>query len=264
MPATISAGLLSATPVAAAERPVNAFSSEITTGMSAPPIGSTTALPSSAAASSIRMKISSECEPATITTPSATATAASRQLTGCWAAPSVIGRPGRSSWSLPKAMFEPQNEIEPMIAAKIEKTAMYGGRALIAAGAAELRPGDQEHRAAADAVEQRDHLRHRRHPHPARRRDADRGADRDADHDQRPSCPRCALEQRRDHGDRHADRGDPVAAHRGARPGQAGQPVDEQREGDDVEDVEEVGVVEEARRERSLLVVLGRRGSACA
>ena len=71
MPATISAGLFSAKPVAAADRPVKAFSSEITTGMSAPPIGSTTRLPSTAAASSIRMKSSCECEPATIATPSA-------------------------------------------------------------------------------------------------------------------------------------------------------------------------------------------------
>ena len=41
MPATISAVLSSAMPAAAALRPVNAFSVEITTGMSAPPIGST-------------------------------------------------------------------------------------------------------------------------------------------------------------------------------------------------------------------------------
>ena len=46
VPATIRATLSSANPAAAAERPVNAFSSEITTGMSAPPIGSTTRLPS--------------------------------------------------------------------------------------------------------------------------------------------------------------------------------------------------------------------------
>ena len=49
MPATISATLSSANPAAAAASPVNAFSSEITTGMSAPPIGSTKRLPSSAA-----------------------------------------------------------------------------------------------------------------------------------------------------------------------------------------------------------------------
>ena len=53
MPATISATLSSAKPAAAAERPVKALSSEITTGMSAPPIGSTTRLPSRPAASRI-------------------------------------------------------------------------------------------------------------------------------------------------------------------------------------------------------------------
>ena len=53
MPATISAVLFRAMPVAAADSPVKAFSSEMTTGMSAPPIGSTTALPSSAAATSM-------------------------------------------------------------------------------------------------------------------------------------------------------------------------------------------------------------------
>ena len=48
-----SAPVLSiATPVAAADRPVKAFSSEITTGMSAPPIGSTSIMPSAAAPTS--------------------------------------------------------------------------------------------------------------------------------------------------------------------------------------------------------------------
>ena len=60
MPATISATLSSAKPAAAAERPVKALSSEITTGMSAPPIGSTTRLPSIAAAISTPMKSASE------------------------------------------------------------------------------------------------------------------------------------------------------------------------------------------------------------
>ena len=48
MPATISAVLSSAMPAAAAERPVKAFRVEMTTGMSAPPIGSTASTPSSA------------------------------------------------------------------------------------------------------------------------------------------------------------------------------------------------------------------------
>ena len=110
--------------MAAADRPVKAFSSEITTGMSAPPIGSTTALPSSAAQTSMPMKIASECEPAAMSTPAATARISSTRLTICCAEPKLIGRPGMISWSLPKAMFEPQKETEPTIAANSEKTAM--------------------------------------------------------------------------------------------------------------------------------------------
>ena len=42
--------------------------------------------------------------------------ASSPMLMNCWPG-SWIGRPGMISWSFPKAMFEPQNETEPMIAA---------------------------------------------------------------------------------------------------------------------------------------------------
>ena len=49
VPAMISRSLCSTKPVAAAARPVNELSSEITTGMSAPPIGSTKSTPSSSA-----------------------------------------------------------------------------------------------------------------------------------------------------------------------------------------------------------------------
>ena len=64
MPATISEVLSSAMPVAAADRPVNALSRVMTTGMSAPPIGSTTKLPSSAAATSRPIISSSLSAPA--------------------------------------------------------------------------------------------------------------------------------------------------------------------------------------------------------
>ena len=50
VPATIRTMLSSAIPAAAAESPVKAFSSEMTTGMSAPPIGSTKRFPRIAAA----------------------------------------------------------------------------------------------------------------------------------------------------------------------------------------------------------------------
>ncbi len=124
IPATISAVLSSAIPVAAADRPVKAFSSEITTGMSAPPIGSTTALPSSAAHTSSPMNTPSEWSPPTMSTAAATARMSSTRLTICWAEPKLIGRPGMISWSLPKAMFEPQKETDPTIAANSEKIAM--------------------------------------------------------------------------------------------------------------------------------------------
>ena len=123
MPATMSAGLFSATPVAAALRPVKALSSEMTTGMSAPPIGRTSRLPRAAAATSSRMIKPSECEPATIATPHPIATRPSSALTGVCSAPIVTGLPEISSCSFANAMFEPQKETEPMIAAKQEKIA---------------------------------------------------------------------------------------------------------------------------------------------
>ena len=95
----------------------------------------------------------------------------------------VLNPPFISSCSFRNAMFEPQNEIEPMIAANSSGISVSSGMSV---SAAELDDRDQRHRAAADAVEQRDHLRHRGHLHAARGGDADRGADRDADDDQDP------------------------------------------------------------------------------
>ncbi len=121
IPATISAGLSRAIPVAAADRPVKAFRREITTGMSAPPIGRTTALPRRAAQTSIPMKITSSWAPAAMSTPAATARMSRTRFTICWAEPNEIGLPGMISWSFPKAIFEPQKDTEPTIAANSEK-----------------------------------------------------------------------------------------------------------------------------------------------
>ena len=63
-------------------------------------------------------------------------------------------------------MFEPQKEIEPMIAAN--RIGISVVEREVAARVAELDDADQRHRAAADAVEQRHHLRHRGHLHAAR------------------------------------------------------------------------------------------------
>jgi hypothetical protein len=45
-------------------------------------------------------------------------------LSACCALPSPIGRPGRISCSFPNATSEPQNEIDPMIAANSDATTM--------------------------------------------------------------------------------------------------------------------------------------------
>ena len=117
IPATIIAVLFNAMPVAAADSPVNALSKEITTGMSAPPIGSTTMFPSSAAANRIPMMNSAwECTPAASTIAEPTQITNSVALMIVWPG-SLIGFPGRISWSFPNAMFEPQNETDPTIAA---------------------------------------------------------------------------------------------------------------------------------------------------
>ena len=128
MPATIIAVLFSAKPAAAADNPVIAFSSEMTTGMSAPPIGSTTIKPSTPAAASRPIIHHSDAPPlpgwafTPITTAAPTATTSRARFTSCWALPRPIGRPGRISCSLPNAMIEPQNEMDPMIAANSDAT----------------------------------------------------------------------------------------------------------------------------------------------
>ena len=86
MPATIIAVLFSAKPAAAADNPVIAFSSEMTTGISAPPIGSTTINPSTPAAASSPIIHHSDAPPlpgwawTPITTAAPTATTSSGQV----------------------------------------------------------------------------------------------------------------------------------------------------------------------------------------
>ena len=130
MPATIIAVLFSARPAAAADTPVIALSREITTGMSAPPMGSTTIRPSTPAAASRPTIHHSDTPPlpgwasSPMTTAAVTAPASSSRLIGCCSFPKPIGEPEMISCSLPNAMIEPQNEIDPMIAANNDATTM--------------------------------------------------------------------------------------------------------------------------------------------
>ena len=95
VPPMMSAVLSSTNPVEAAARPVNAFSSEITTGMSAPPIGSTNRNPS---ASAPTMSTASQT-PDSVTAASAIAPTrvAPRTAFVAFCAGKTIGLPGTSS-----------------------------------------------------------------------------------------------------------------------------------------------------------------------
>ena len=115
MPLTIRTLFSSSNPVAAAARPVHAFSSEITTGMSAPPIGRTNRIPKSDAPAT-SAQISHCCSlPAAIAIPAA-AIAAKRSPFATCCSGKVIGRPRISSCSFANATIEPANEMLPMIA----------------------------------------------------------------------------------------------------------------------------------------------------
>ena len=96
MPATISAMLSSAMPAAAALRPVNAFSVEMTTGMSAPPIGSTARMPSAPADTRISQNSSCCRCRGDDRRRSATATAQERDVDDLLAARELV-RPARRS-----------------------------------------------------------------------------------------------------------------------------------------------------------------------
>jgi hypothetical protein len=82
-PLTIRTLLCSTKPVADAARPVNAFNSEITTGMSAPPMGSTKRTPKSAAQPRTIASSHSSCTPATVAAPTATAVRSTSPFTTC-------------------------------------------------------------------------------------------------------------------------------------------------------------------------------------
>ena len=115
IPATMSTVESRTKPVADAASPVKAFRSEMTTGMSAPPIGRTNITPKTRARRISAAIAHCASSPATIATPSAAAAARTRTLTTFWPG-KTIGRPLTSSWSFPNATSEPENEIEPMSA----------------------------------------------------------------------------------------------------------------------------------------------------
>ena len=190
MPATIRTLFSSSKPLAATARPVKAFSSEITTGMSAPPIGSTKSTPNTSAAATSVQSSHWSCTPLTSATPEPAATSKTTPFTNCWPG-YVIGRPPISSCSFANATIEPENEIAPISAESTIASEMSTfGAPGVGQDPVHLREGDQRGRSAADAVEQRHHLRHRGHLHAARR-DRSEGRRRSASRPRSPTSSSC-------------------------------------------------------------------------
>ncbi len=124
-------------------------------------------------------------------------------------------------------MIEPANDTAPITA---EST--RGERDVVRrrdAGVVDfqqLAGRDERGGAAARAVEDRDHLRHRGHLHALRGDDSDRRADDERRADHPPVHD--PLAERRDDREQHPDRADAVAEPRRLRRAQVAQPEDEQ------------------------------------
>ena len=220
VPATIRATLSSANPAAAAaESPVNAFSSEITTGMSAPPIGSTNRLPSTAAA--IRTAMKSPARAGVVVAAEHDAAGEDRgeqePVEDVLAREAGSGGRGSAPGACRRRCSSPRRRpSRPRVENRIGTKMSSGMSPAERQPVAELRPGDQRRGAAADAVVEGDHLRHLGHLHPARGDHADRRS-RSAIpiSDQAPVADHVEGQRDRDR-DRHARGGDQVAAARRA------------------------------------------------
>ena len=154
-----------------------AFSSEMTTGMSAPPIRKTTNRPiTPARISSSTIHHHALPSPGWACSPMYTAAPiapSSRTMLAAWKnfAPATslfLDVLRIDSCNLANATSEPQNDTEPMIAANrirrpVPPSATGRHRSARSLRLNEFRPRDQRYRAASHAVEQRDQLRHRRH-----------------------------------------------------------------------------------------------------
>src|SRR5439155_11457539 len=113
VPLMISAGLPSTNPVEATARPVNELSSEITTGMSAPPIGITIMTPNTEATanSAENSGLPPPTKPSATMMP--TTARNSAPLMNFWTG-EVIAFSEITPCSLAHATTEPQNEIAPI------------------------------------------------------------------------------------------------------------------------------------------------------
>ena len=125
VPATTIARLLIANPSAATARPVKEFNSEMTTGMSAPPMGMTIATPKNSASENITMNavVALPPEALNVSQPhKPRMTSRMRPFKIFW--PGKVCGFSNFPSSFRYAMMLPENESEPMSVAKSIETAM--------------------------------------------------------------------------------------------------------------------------------------------
>ena len=240
MPLTISTFECRTNPVAAAARPVNAFSSEITTGMSAPPIGSTNSDAEDERADDDRRSEEPEARPTTIAAaPSATSAAKQRQV------PDLLARirdrpPADQLLQLRERDQRAGERDEPISAERTIATAALdadvAGRRpdrvveLASATSAAAPPPTPLNSATICGIAV---IFTARAPY-----DPDRGADR---HPDQRSTSSCVTTWRRENvttiANSHPDRADPVAEPRAPRRREEPQREDEADDRDQVEQV---------------------------
>ena len=128
-PAMIRTGLPMTKPAIAAAVPVNELSSEMTTGMSAPPMGRTMVTPKSSPARTTAPRMATLVDESRVTTPAELSTSASNPTTATAANRKVtarppgmrIGLPEMTPCSLPEAISEPEKVTQPMTAPRTTK-----------------------------------------------------------------------------------------------------------------------------------------------
>ena len=178
-PAMVSVAFCSTKPAIATAVPVNALSSEITTGMSAPPIGSTMSTPKPSAASDHDQ----QDRQALGAGDDRDARTDGHEEQPAEPAGRLAARSNRSSspatW--PRRASEPEKVMPPISTSRTVAVAVPADtlRVVVVVG-----DGDQRGRSATDRVEQADELRHRRSSAP-------RGPSR-ARPRRRPGCRRAA------------------------------------------------------------------------
>ena len=209
VPAISSSTFASTRPDAATASPVKALSSEITIGTSAPPIGSTSSTPRARPDGGEEV---GEQRVAGRDERDAGGDGADHEQHHEDPQAGERHRPGRDD-ALELAEGDERSGERDRADEHRHGDDGEGPRAL---AVPDLDEGDERGRAAADAVEGGDELRHLRHLHAARGDHRDHGADRDRGEDE-AEVPQLDAQHVGEHGDRRAGGAEQVRPARGAR-----------------------------------------------